>query len=368
MSKRNLHIFHLITTISPGGAENQLLTLCKELTERGTKQSIAYMKGLGELRPRFESLGITCFKMDEIREISAFVFHLLKAKARGMVLIHAHLPRAELLALVFSTFLRINLLVTKHNMEKFWPKGPDQISNLLAKLVERRSKRIICISNSVREFLVQNKEVSNRGKYSVIYYGRAKKRDDRSAGVEERGPRKSLHRIISISRLEEQKDLSTQFRAIKTLTVKIPDISLVIIGEGSKRKDLESEIAEMELVNKVRLVGKVENVDLELRKSSIFVLSSLYEGFGLAILEAIDAEIPILVSDSTAALEILDNQYDLLFPLGDSAKLATKIVALFENSEARYQNINLSKKVTAKFSISETAENHLRLYRHVVKS
>jgi glycosyltransferase involved in cell wall biosynthesis len=364
---KKMHIIHIITTISPGGAENQLLLLCQELIKLETEQTIIYLKGSGELKPKFEILGVPCFNAIRLSELFVFFkrFHL--AKTQGLVLFHAHLPRAEILGLVLSAFTRTKLLVTKHNMEKFWPNGPYAASKIMAMLVEMRSNRVICISKSVSNYLMENGEVLNPDKYEVVHYGRVIK----SAGEKTRlqiykqAAQRNPRTIISVSRLEDQKDLPTQFRAIEILKTKYPDISLVVVGEGSKRTKLQQLIEELNLEKQVRLLGKVENVHAQLSHGAIFVLSSRYEGFGLAILEAIDAEIPILVADSKAALEVLGYKRELVFPVGNFAQLASKIDCLLSSQKARSMNLYLSNEATTKFDIARTAERHVEVYRKV---
>ena len=151
-------VFHLITTINRGGAENQLLILVKEQIRQGFEVHIVFLKGEPELGSDFGKAGALVHP--ELARVSLLfqTFKFRKIIKGANAIVHAHLPRAELVALL--TFTRFKFIASRHNAEPFFPGAPKIISNLLSRLVELRSERIIAISNAVRDFLVGRGEVS----------------------------------------------------------------------------------------------------------------------------------------------------------------------------------------------------------------
>ena len=145
-------VYHLITTISRGGAENQLVVLVKEQVKQGLEVHIVYLKGVAELEQELISAG--GFVHHELVGKSPLVqpWHLARLIARENVIVHAHLPRAELVGL--ATVGNFRFIATRHNAESFFPGAPKFLSRFLSRLVERRATRIIAISNSVKEFLL----------------------------------------------------------------------------------------------------------------------------------------------------------------------------------------------------------------------
>jgi len=133
-------IFHIITTINRGGAENQLLVLVSEQIRKGYRVSVIYLKGEPELKEEFINLGAEV--IESVSKLSTVVQPLAIAKliSKRNVVLHAHLPRAELVCLVIPA--RFILITSRHNAEPFFPGAPKLLSNLLARLVEVRARKI----------------------------------------------------------------------------------------------------------------------------------------------------------------------------------------------------------------------------------
>ncbi|MYE59899.1 MAG: glycosyltransferase, partial [Alphaproteobacteria bacterium] len=127
--------------------------------------------------------------------------------------------------------------------------------------------------------------------------------------------------ILGAGRLEPEKDFSTLIDAFRRLRASRP-CRLVILGEGSLRSELEARIASLGLDDCVSLPGWVENPFSFMARSALFVLSSVYEGFGLVLVEALASGCPVVSTDCPAGpSEILEDPA-LLAPVGDPEALA----------------------------------------------
>ena len=127
--------------------------------------------------------------------------------------------------------------------------------------------------------------------------------------------------ILGVGRLVPQKDFSTLIDAFRLIRVSRP-CRLVILGEGSLRSELEARIAGLGLEDCVSLPGWVENPFAFMARSALFVLSSVYEGFGLVLVEALACGCPAVATDCPAGpSEILEDPA-LLAPVGDPEALA----------------------------------------------
>lgn len=100
--------------------------------------------------------------------------------------------------------------------------------------------------------------------------------------------------ILSVGRLDAQKDHSTLIRAFASLSGDFPDWHLKIIGEGPLRGALESDIRQLGLEDRIFMPGITKDVAEEYTRAHIFALPSLYESFGLATAEAMSAGLPVL--------------------------------------------------------------------------
>ncbi len=108
---------------------------------------------------------------------------------------------------------------------------------------------------------------------------------------------KSSFTFINIGRLTEQKGQWYLIKSFRKVVDKYEDVKLCIIGEGELKEDLNELIKILKLENNVFLLGNQENVFPFLRNSNYFVLSSLWEGFGLVLLEALSVNLKIISVD-----------------------------------------------------------------------
>ena len=111
----------------------------------------------------------------------------------------------------------------------------------------------------------------------------------------------------------------------------------ILLGEGTERKNLEQFIIDHHLQNRLILKGNVENVDEYLRKASIFVLASQYEGMGLSMLEAREMKIPCVSFDvKMGPRELIHHGIDgYLVPAFDCGDMVDKIELLINSPELR---------------------------------
>ena len=316
-------VFHLITTINRGGAENQLLILVKEQVRQGFKVHVVFLKGEPELGSDFLKAGASVHS--ELARVSP-LFQPIKfrriIKGTGAI-VHAHLPRAELVALL--TFTRFKFIASRHNAEPFFPGAPKIISNLLSRLVELRSERIIAISNAVRDFLVDRGEISQSKNIEVVYYGYQKHTNRDLNTIDSKG---KISNLGTISRLTEQKDIPTLISAFKRYKDESNVSSLSILGAGPLETELRELTKVMGVAESVNFLGRSSFIYDFLTGLDVFVLTSKYEGFGMVLLEAMDVGIPIVASRNSAIPEVLGADFPGLCTTGDSRDFFEKINSL----------------------------------------
>lgn len=320
-------VFHVITTINRGGAENQLLVLVREQVKIGLDVHVLYLKGEPELEEDFRRVGATVHH--ELSRKSVFIqpFHLRKVIGKDEVIVHAHLPRAELASVLKPKNAR--LFVSRHNAEPFFPGAPTLLSNILSRIVEMRSSRVIAISFAVRNYLITRGEVRNPDKIEVILYGY-----ERHFQIHQNDTAKdfSIYKIGSISRLADQKDIPTMLRAFKIFHDAHPQSTLSILGAGPLDSELKHLTSSMGLSDFVIFRGRSSNIYEFLSELDAFILTSKYEGFGMVLLEAMDSGLPIVASSNSAIPEVLGLDFLGLCQTGDANAFAVKLTALLESS------------------------------------
>ena len=133
--------------------------------------------------------------------------------------------------------------------------------------------------------------------------------------------------VLGVGRLEQQKDFPTLIHAFAKVR-QMQTAKLVILGSGREEKKLLSLVNELDLSEDVAMLGFVENPYAYMAKSAIFVLSSVWEGFGNVVAEALAAGAPVVSTNCPSGpAEILDNgKYGELVSVGDSQAMAEAIL------------------------------------------
>ncbi|AFB21164.1 capM protein [Rickettsia canadensis str. CA410] len=140
--------------------------------------------------------------------------------------------------------------------------------------------------------------------------------------------------ICVLARLVAKKGIDVFIKAIKILKEKKYDIQVVIGGEGEEKDNLITLVRTLNLQNQISFTGWINDKDKFFEQSNIFCLPSLHEPFGIIVLEAMEASIPIVSTDTEGPTEILSNMQDgLICKAGSIEDLAEKIAYLIDNPQ-----------------------------------
>ena len=353
----NYSILHVITTIDLGGAEKQLLTLATCQSEKGFDVEVIFLKNSPTLIQDFLVAGVrvdsTFAKLGFFRQC----IKLRRKKVQEGVVIHAHLPRAEILC-ALSLESR-SFIVTRHNSEAFFPNGPVQLSKLLSRFVLKRAFALISISKAVTSYLKSSREMSESIENYVIPYGL------KSTSVLPKG--KKHYRTVpiqigTVSRLVPQKNLPLLLGALKELnSIRSSHFELTILGTGPLERELRLMSVALGIENVVSWRGQTRDVMSFYRSLDIFVLPSDYEGFGLVLLEAMSQGIPVIARRISAIPEVMGDNHPGLVDSSDPLEMAKKIEE-FTNNNIVLNCLEYQYKQLQKFSIGVTQAAHENIY------
>jgi glycosyltransferase involved in cell wall biosynthesis len=259
-----------------------------------------------------------------------------------------------------------HFIVTRHNTEPFWPKGPQIFSTFISLYVSFKAAGVIAISQAVSKYLLDNREILSRKKIKVIRYGFDPKSELKlfnppTFPLPNAGKPNSI-RIGTIGRLVPQKDYPTLLKAFHDL-LKIDNRPLLyIIGEGFLEIELRQLCVELNIEENVYFLGKTENVLGFLDSIDLFVLASKYEGFGLVLLEAMSREKPIVAANNSAIPEVLGESYSGLFQTSNQHELTLKLVSTMQLSTRLELKKELNDRLEL-FSPQKMAHNIHAYYR-----
>jgi len=146
--------------------------------------------------------------------------------------------------------------------------------------------------------------------------------------------------IITAGRLVKDKDHETLIEAFSKVQKKM-NARLVILGEGELEEKLKSQAKDFKLENKIHFLGFQRNPYVYFKQADLFVLSSLREGFGHVLTEALATGTPIVSTNCRpGALEVLDSgKYGILCEIGDAGDMAGKIIDTLTLDQNKTQEI-----------------------------
>jgi len=168
--------------------------------------------------------------------------------------------------------------------------------------------------------------------------------------------------ICAIGRLSKQKGFDCLLNAVAKLENK--SVDLVILGEGPLRAELEAQAEDLGIRERVHMPGFVQNPINVLEKSSLFVLSSRWEGFGNVIVEALSTGVPVVATDCPGAPRelLLDGKLGHLVPPDDPDALAAEITeALVSPRGTREERKNRAADFSAPVIAKQYLERAFRL-------
>lgn len=171
--------------------------------------------------------------------------------------------------------------------------------------------------------------------------------------------------ITTLGRLEHEKNYSSLIRVFKIIAEKFPDWVLKIYGDGDERLKLQDIINEEGVTGRVLLMGTTMDAQLALRESSIFVLSSITEGFGMVLVEAMECGLPVVAYQCPCGpKDIISEGVDgFLVPLNDEKVMANRICQLIENEELRRKMGGEAKKKAMMYHIDIITNQWMNLFK-----
>ena len=178
--------------------------------------------------------------------------------------------------------------------------------------------------------------------------------------------------IVSIGRLASEKGFLDLVDVFEMVSKKHPDWRLTIVGEGKEREKIEEQIKEKNLHNKITLVGLKNEEELKhiLLDSSMYVMTSFYESFGLVLIEAESFGIPLLAFDSAKGPnEIIQNgRNGFLVPNRNKKLMANRINELIENRGLRRQIGIGAREDSEKYKMENIEKLWYRLIERMITS
>jgi glycosyltransferase involved in cell wall biosynthesis len=377
-------VVFVLPVLEPAGAERIVAELARRLPKLGFDTAVLCLEDeRAPIGVELSAAGIPVAGLRRSRRSTLTCARELAGKFRELKpeIVHAHLFHANMATRFARLKLnpdeneRIRLINTVHVAERRF--RPWQFYMERKTAVHAQCE--VCVSQAVAEFQRKRTKLP-KDFFRVIENGidLAKFTPPLEKGGQGGVSRKTAtppdppfsrggERVVSVGRLDPQKDYPTLLRAWKKVSARFPAATLTIAGDGPERKALGRLCRKLAL-ERVDFAGFVKDIPSLLRSADLYVQPSAWEGFGLAVAEAMATALPVIVSDADSLPEIVaHDRTGLVVPKGKPvAQAAAMIELLGDLPRARKLGRAAREEALNRFSVERMVEEYAKLYRELL--
>ena len=372
--KKILYLWDRLDSL--GGVEIVIYNLSKKLMTRGFKIYLGVFKD-GFVRQMFEEIGVevVVFERNAKFDLSPFknLYSFIKHENIDIIHTHGHFP--GIIGRLVGKILRRKVLSTYHLALN--EDGHPLITKLLTKITLPLADFTTFVSQKVESSffgnsMVFDEKLINKRKHFTIYNGidleeinRIVEKADKNLVRKQYGIDKDDIFLLNVGRLTEQKGQKYLVEAMRVVVEKYQNVKLIIIGEGELKEWLNNLINQYNLQGHIKIFPYTREILKVMASSDIFILPSLWEGFGIVLIESMAVGTPIIATDVTGINEVIINGYNgILVNSRDSESLANTIIKLIEDKKKiEYLISNAKYTVGEKFSLDRMTYAYELLYR-----
>jgi glycosyltransferase involved in cell wall biosynthesis len=327
-----INVLHLNYSLKVGGAEKVIYHYVDLLRRDPVLNPIVCaIKERGPIADDISNLGVKVFDLRSRNKFISFLKLVQLIIREDIRIIHAHNPVPNVFGVPAALLTGFRKIIrTEHNV--FYDGRVGWYYPALNAVLGIFNYRILAVSDMVRNTHVK-KDPFSRKKYITLYNGirdpDIESANDRSQYCELFGIDQNAKVVGKVASLTEQKGHSYFVEIADLLLKEFNNLYFLLIGDGPLRKDIERDIRARGIQEKVILTGIRKDVPALLRFIDVFVLSSLWEGFPMTIIEAMAAAKPVVVTDVGGNREaVVHGTTGYLVPPSDARALASSVRTL----------------------------------------
>ena len=364
-----MKIAYLFGSLNRGGTETLLLDVFKNAS-KADFDFIGIHRKVGVLKNDFYDTGQRFFKLTPKFPVDIFYFFKLRKllKKENVQIVHAQQCLDALYAWIACLGTNIKVVQTFH--------GYDDLDlnkkNKLAAFTAKRTDKNFFVSQSTRDFYVQKYSL-NIAKQAVVYNGISFEKLDKITDFEELEFRKKTDLFLgAVGNFNSVRDQMTVCRFLNLLNKQNADFHFVFVGKKVESEaflygDCVNFCKENNLLEKTHFLGTRDDVPAILKQLDAFVYSTDHDTFGIAVIEAIAAGIPVFVNDWEVMTEITNNgKLAVLYKTKDEQDLFEKFMLFLHNRSEYIQKAKENSQIVRdKFSIEKHLQNLKKEYESI---
>ncbi|HSN08504.1 MAG TPA: glycosyltransferase [Hanamia sp.] len=315
-------IIHFIFNLGRGGAESMLVQVLKELNEYNN--IVVTLQSDNSFENELVCDKYICLNQERLRSIPVAALKFRKIiKKYNPDLVHSHLPLCNFVARL-ATPSGTPLITTIHtsiativDYQKWYFRILDKLTNQF-----KKSTLIFVSKRAMKDYFSVLKIPPYEGfiLYTFVDISRYNQKPSFQPG--------DVFRILSVGSLRSPKNYNFLIEAFREL--KSDKIELTIFGKGPLQEKLQASINQLNV--KIILKGEVKNIPEVLNQFDLFVMSSIYEGFSLSVLEAMATQLPLILIDIYSFREQCEN-CAIYFDLNNTNDFIQKLKYCKDNKE-----------------------------------
>jgi len=378
---RKINILYVITKLELGGAQKQLLDCIRQLDQEKFKvflftaqeglllNDAAAIDGLTIVRSAFLERPI--HPLNDLRalsEIGSFI------KKNYIDIVHTHSSKAGIIGRWAGRRAGVKIILhTVHgwSFNAFQQALQRKIFICMERISARFSSKIIVVSEHDKNEGLANR-VGNAGHYRLIRYGidlEEFSHPDPAPIKKELGILDNDPVVVMIGCLKPQKAPADFIKVALLVRKDLPQAKFVLVGDGALRPHIERLIKKHRLQDAVILAGWRRDIPQVLAAADVVVLTSLWEGLPIAVLEAMASGKPVVATDTGGLKEVLiDGRTGFLVPPHDVVLMSRKVVSLLKDVSLRKgMGCNARDTLGAEYMISSMARKVQALYEELLQ-
>jgi glycosyltransferase involved in cell wall biosynthesis len=379
----NIKIAHIIPSLDKGGAERLALDICNSLAKQpGIEVKLVVFSDINtypqlsktidiEIIPSNYIPSLTGKAVNETDKLLAF-FNSYKPQ-----IIHTHLFEAEIIARATSYYDAVYVTHNHYNTKEFKGFNLSTLFNkeLFTRFFERafiikqakkaKGNLFIAIANDARVYFKQN--LPSFLSKNVVLMLNAINYTVFSKATLPIAPENEL-RLINTGSFNSRKNQQFLVHVIYHLKKKGVDAKLLLLGDGPDRASINTLAASLNISDIVTTPGNVENVEEYLANSHLYLHSALWEPFGLVLVEAMAAGLPVIALDGIGNRDVnVEGKTGYLMPANTTPEIfADKIILLASNSELYSQISSYARNFASGFDIETYTQRLIAEYKKLL--
>lgn len=365
---RALNILHVISKLPVGGAENMLLKVVRGLHKDRFTSVVCCINEGGKIADELQRSGYKVVVLDRMTghgfDLGAVTALYQLIKRENVHILRTYQYHANLYGRIGGILAGVPVIIPSfHNLYEF-PDKPKLHRRFFNYLLSLRSDALVAVSNAVAADIVEYDKV-RPDKIKVIYNGISLNEFDMTLSRQKAREILNLPAdmliVGTVGNLTEQKGHRFLIESASGLT----GVCIAIAGDGPLKLRLKN-LAQQSGVNCI-FTGTInpEKVPVFLMSLDIFCFSSLWEGFGGALIEAMAAGLPIVASDIPPHREVIGDA-GMFVPPGDIGKLTDALKTLIADTALRTNLCQKAKGRAGIFSIENTVEAYEDLFKKLI--